>query len=148
MPWCTSNTDSSHHVVLQAFVYKTAKPREATNILEYQNIISTQKWKSAASNQQSHMVRSGKKSTKSFGTCLASMTLLLLTPRPTSRRPPKRPTAAPVLLPAAGVVRRVTFVLLHAPRPCTLLASAPQLTRSVPLQDHSLRVQGPSVGQQ
>ena len=31
-----SNTDSSHHVVLQAFVYKTAKPREATNILEYQ----------------------------------------------------------------------------------------------------------------
>ena len=63
-----SNTDSSHHVVLQAFVYKTAKPREATNILEYQNIISTQKWKSAASNQQSHMVRSGKPSTKSYGT--------------------------------------------------------------------------------
>ena len=31
-----SNTDSSHHVVLQAFVYKTAKRREATNILEYQ----------------------------------------------------------------------------------------------------------------
>ena len=30
-----SNTDSSHRVVLQAFVYKTAKPREATNILEY-----------------------------------------------------------------------------------------------------------------
>ena len=84
-----SNTDSSHHVVLQAFVYKIAKPREATNILEYQNIISTQKWKSAASNQQSHMVRSGKKSTKSFGTCLATMTLLLLAPRPTSQRPPK-----------------------------------------------------------
>ena len=63
-----SNTDSSHHVVLQAFFYKTAKPREATNILEYQNIISTQKWKSAASNQQSHMVRSGKKSTSLYGT--------------------------------------------------------------------------------
>ena len=31
-----SNTDNSHHVVLQAFVYKTAKPREATNILDYQ----------------------------------------------------------------------------------------------------------------
>ena len=93
-------------------------------------------------------LRSGKPSTKSYGTCLASMTLLLLTPRPTSRRPPKRPTAAPVLLPAAGVVRRVTFVLLHAPRPCTLLASAPQLTRSMPLQEHSLRVQGPSIGQQ
>ena len=38
-----SNTDSSHHVVLQAFVYKTAIPREATNILEYQNITSTHK---------------------------------------------------------------------------------------------------------
>ena len=85
-----SNTDSSHHVVLQAFVYKTAKPREATNVLEYQNIISTQKWKSSASNQQSlslnstqqeineiicyaaarnkrrHMIPSVKKSTKSF----------------------------------------------------------------------------------
>ena len=46
-----SNTDSSHHVVLQAYVYKTAKPREPTNILEYQNIIPTQKWKSSASNQ-------------------------------------------------------------------------------------------------
>ena len=84
-----SNTDSSHHVVLQAFVYKTAKPREATNILEYQknlqslgmlqslpwetrrsqtNITSTQKWKSAAVNQQSRMVLSGKQSTKSYGT--------------------------------------------------------------------------------
>ena len=63
-----SNTDRSHHVVLQAFVYKTAKPREATNVLEYQNIISTQKWKSAASNQQRHMVHSGKPSTKSYGT--------------------------------------------------------------------------------
>ena len=147
MPWCTSNTDSSHHVVLQAFVYKTAKPREATNILEYQNIISTQKWKSAASNQQSHVVRSGKKSTKSFGTCLASITLLLLAPRPTSRRPPKRPIAASALPPAGGVVRRVTFALLHAPRPYTLLFSAPQLTRSVPLQEHSLRVQAPLIGQ-
>ena len=36
------NTDGSHHVVLQAFVCKIAKPREATNILECQNKISTQ----------------------------------------------------------------------------------------------------------
>ena len=76
-----SNTDSSHHVVLQAFVYKTAKPRDATNILEYKknlqslgmlqslpwetrcsqtNITSTQKWKLATIDQQSHMVLSGK----------------------------------------------------------------------------------------
>ena len=63
-----SNTDSSHHVVLQAFVYKIAKPREPTNILEYQNIIPTQKWKSSASNQQSlsPIVRSDKESTKSY----------------------------------------------------------------------------------
>ena len=97
-------------------------------------------WYSGASNQQGHMVRSGKKSTKPFGTCLASITLLLLAPRPTSRRPPKRPIAASALPPAGGVVRRVTFALLHAPRPCTLLSSAPQLTRSVPLQKRSLRV--------
>ena len=84
-----SNTDSSHHVVLQAFVYKTAKPREATNILEYQknlkslgmlqslpwetrrsqtNVTPTQNWKLAAINQQSHMVLSGNQSTKSHGT--------------------------------------------------------------------------------
>ena len=83
-----SNTDS-HHVVLQAFAYKTATPREATNTLEYlknlqslgmlqslpwetrrsqNNITSTQKWKLAAINQQSHMVLSGKQSTKSYGT--------------------------------------------------------------------------------
>ena len=99
-------------------------------------------WYAAAGNQRSHMVRSGKKSTKSFDTCLTSMTLLLLAPRPTSRRPSKRPIAAPALPPAGGVVRRVTFALLHASRPCTLLFSAPQLTRSVPLQEHSLRVQG------
>ena len=84
-----SNTDSSHHVVLQAFVYKTAKPREATNILEYQknlkslgmlqslpwetrrsqtNVTPTQNWKLVAINQQSHMVLSGNQSTKSHGT--------------------------------------------------------------------------------
>ena len=90
MPWSTSTRieaqpelstrqqQHSHHVVLQAFAYKTATPREATNTLEYlknlqslgmlqslpwetrrsqTNITSTQKWKSAASNQQSHMVR-------------------------------------------------------------------------------------------
>ena len=78
-------------------------------------------WYAAAGNQRSHMVRSGKKSTKSFDTCLTSMKLLLLAPRPTSRRPPKRPIAAPALLPAGGVVRRVTFALLHTPRPRTLL---------------------------
>ena len=94
------------------------------------------------------MIRSGKKSTKSFDTCLTSMKLLLLAPRPTSRRPPKRPIAASALPPAGGVVRRVTFALLHAPRPYTLLFSAPQLTRSVPLQEHSLRVQAPWIGQQ
>ena len=120
-----SDTDS-HHVVLQAFAYKTAKPREATNTPEYlknlqsfsmlqslpwethrcqTNIISTQKWKSAASNQQS------------YGTCLTSMTLLLLAPRPIFRRPPKRPIAAPALPPAGGVVRRATFALLLTPRP-------------------------------
>ena len=40
-------------VILQAFAYKVAKPREATRILVYQNIIPTQKWKSSASKQQS-----------------------------------------------------------------------------------------------
>ena len=35
-------------VILQAFAYKVAKPREATRILVYQNIIPTQKWKSSA----------------------------------------------------------------------------------------------------
>ena len=117
----TRQQQHSHHVVLQAFAYKTATPREATNTLEYlknlqyfsmfqslpwetdrcqTNITSTQKWKSAASNQQS------------YGTCLTSMTLLLLAPRPISRRPPKRPIAAPALPPAGGVVGRVTFALL------------------------------------
>ena len=40
--------------------------------------------------------------------------------------------------------------LCSPPRPPTLHAacSAPQLTRSVPLQEHSLRVQGPSIGGQ
>ena len=47
-----------------------------------------------------------------------------------------------------GVVQRVPLSLLYAPRPRMLLASAPQLTRSMPLQEHSLRVQGPSIGQQ
>ena len=98
-------------------------------------------WYAAARNQRSHMVRSGKKSTKSFDTCLTSMTLLLLAPRPTSRRPPKRPIAAPDLPPAVvGVVRWVTSSLLHAPRPRMLIASAPQLTRSAPLEEHSLCV--------
>ena len=55
-------------VILQAFAYKVAKPREATRILVYQNIIPTQKWKSSASKQQSviPLVRSDKKSTKSY----------------------------------------------------------------------------------
>ena len=39
------------------------------------------------------MIRGGK-STKSFDMCLKSMTLLLLAPHPTFRRPPKRPIAA------------------------------------------------------
>ena len=55
----------------------------------WQQSINKVIWYSATCNQQSHMVRSGKKSTKSFGTCLATMTLLLLAPRPTSQRPPK-----------------------------------------------------------
>ena len=66
--WYAAASDQQSHIVLSGFVYKTAKPREATNILEYQNIISTKKWKSSASNQQSHIVRSGKKSTKSYDT--------------------------------------------------------------------------------
>ena len=55
-------------VILQAFAYKVAKPREATRILVYQTIIPTQKWKSSASKQQSviPLVRSDKKSTKSY----------------------------------------------------------------------------------
>ena len=43
--------------------------------------------------KQSHMI-SGGKSTKSFDMCLKSMTLFLLAPHPTFRRPPKRPIAA------------------------------------------------------
>ena len=77
----------------------------------------------ASRNQQSHLIWSGKKSRKLLDTCLASMTLSLLAPRPTSRRPPKRPIAAPALLPAGGVVRRVTIALRHAPRPRTLLVA-------------------------
>ena len=46
-----------------------------------------------ARKQQSHMI-SGGKSTKSFDMCLKSMTLFLLAPHPTFRRPPKRPIAA------------------------------------------------------
>ena len=48
---------------------------------------------SVARKQQSHMI-SGGKSTKSFDMCLKSMTLFLLAPHPTFRRPPKRPIAA------------------------------------------------------
>ena len=74
-----SNTDSSLHVVLQAFVYKIAKPREATNILDYQikyqprngnqrQSINKVIWYAVEINQQSHIVRSGKKLTKSYCT--------------------------------------------------------------------------------
>ena len=72
-------------------------------------------WYTVARKQQSHMIRGGKKSTKLYGTqwqattshlirggkstksfdmCLKSMTLFLLAPHPTFRRPPKRPIAA------------------------------------------------------
>ena len=50
-------------------------------------------WYTVARKQQSHMI-SGGKSTKSFDMCLKSMTLFLLAPHPTFRRPPKRPIAA------------------------------------------------------
>ena len=50
-------------------------------------------WYTVARKQQSHMIRGGK-STKSFDMCLKSMTLFLLAPHPTFRRPPKRPIAA------------------------------------------------------
>ena len=49
-------------------------------------------WYTVARKQQSHTI-SGGKSTKSFDMCLKSMTLLLLAPHPTFRRPP-RPIAA------------------------------------------------------
>ena len=102
MPWSTSgrieaqssrpgdsNTDSSHDVVLQAFVYKTAKPRQATNTLEYQKKCSISRhapittlgnssfssqyninpeMEIGSINQQINMVLSGKQSTKSYGT--------------------------------------------------------------------------------
>ena len=35
-----SNTDSHHVVLQQAFAYKTAKPRETTNTLEYLKIFN------------------------------------------------------------------------------------------------------------
>ena len=50
-------------------------------------------WYTVARKQQSHMI-SGGKSTKSFDMCLKSMTLFLLAPHPTFRRPPMRPIAA------------------------------------------------------
>ena len=50
-------------------------------------------WYTVERKQQSHMI-SGGKSTKSFDMCLKSMTLFLLAPHPTFRRPPKRPIAA------------------------------------------------------
>ena len=110
-----SNKDR-HHVILPAFAYKTATPREAASTPEYlrkktsisQHARTSTRGNSSSSNQckiDANTKMSRKQSTKSYDTWLTGITLLLLAPRsfflqPRSRR--RAPSFAPGLLPSTN----------------------------------------------